>query len=64
MSLKAIGIPCKKIGKTGIIATISTKNTQNKKAICLRSELDALPIQEETQKDYSSKVNGVTCLWS
>ncbi|MDG1841173.1 MAG: M20 family metallopeptidase [Crocinitomicaceae bacterium] len=59
MALKAIGVPHKKIGKTGITAIISTQKTQSKSAICLRSELDALPIQEETQKSYSSKVNGV-----
>ncbi|MGL4451679.1 MAG: M20 metallopeptidase family protein [Sarcina sp.] len=46
--------------KTGIIATIEgEKNTlQNEKVIAARADMDALPIQEEVDWDFKSKVNG------
>lgn len=48
----------KRLVKTGIIALIEGKNP-NKKIIALRSDHDALPIQEENNIDYKSVNNGV-----
>lgn len=53
------GIPYKKgIVKTGIVALIEGKNSK-KKTIALRADLDALPIKEESNKEYISKNIGV-----
>jgi len=58
--LKKLKIPHnKEIGGTGVVALISPKNHSNSTAIALRADLDALPIQEETNKEYSSVVSGV-----
>ena len=43
--------------ETGIIATIEGKNPTDKE-ILLRADMDALPINEENEVDYSSKNNG------
>lgn len=45
-----------RLSETGVIAEISGKNcSENSKHIALRADIDALPIQEETNKPYSSK---------
>tara|TARA_R110001592_G_scaffold72804_5_gene222490 strand:+ start:4671 stop:5861 length:1191 start_codon:yes stop_codon:yes gene_type:complete len=48
----------KRLVKTGIIALIEGKNP-SKKIIALRSDHDALPIQEENELEYKSINNGV-----
>lgn len=48
----------KRLVKTGIIALIEGKNP-TKKIIALRSDHDALPIQETNEVDYKSVNNGV-----
>ena len=45
------------LGKTGIVAWIK-KGTSNK-AIALRADLDALPIEEKSGVEYSSKTKGI-----
>ena len=45
------------LGKTGIVAVINGKQ-QGTKQIGLRADMDALPIEENTQLDYSSKNSG------
>lgn len=45
------------LGKTGIVAVINGKQ-QGTKQIGLRADMDALPIEESTQLDYSSKNSG------
>ncbi len=42
------------VAETGILAQIQTNNTSGKKLV-LRSELDALPINEENEAEYASK---------
>ena len=44
--------------KTGIVALIEGRNA-SKKVIALRADLDALPIQESSNKEYKSKSDGV-----
>ena len=45
------------VGKTGIVGTL--KVGHGKKIIGIRADMDALPIEEETNLDYSSKNKGV-----
>ena len=51
------GVESKYIGGTGVVATIF--KGRECKTIAIRAEIDALPIQEETGKEYASKVSGV-----
>jgi hippurate hydrolase len=44
------------IGKTGIVASMTLGD--NKKTIGLRADFDALPIQEENNLEYKSRVEG------
>ena len=46
------------IGKTGVVGVINGQTNQSGKAIGLRADMDALPINEETGLDYSSKFPG------
>ncbi len=50
----------KNIAKTGILASIEGKKPSTKKAQCvlLRADMDALPVQEQTNLSYASKING------
>ncbi|MBM7554120.1 M20 metallopeptidase family protein [Thalassobacillus pellis] len=51
------GIPCQtKVGGNGVIATI--KGGKPGKKVALRADFDALPIQEENDVPYKSKVDG------
>ena len=47
------------IGKTGVVAIIKGKENKSGKVIGLRADMDALPIQEQTNLDYASKVPGI-----
>jgi amidohydrolase len=60
-TLTNLGIQHEKgVGDTGVVALISGENnTPNQSCIGLRSDLDALPIQEESNADYKSTVDGV-----
>ena len=46
------------IGKTGVVGVINGQTNQSGKVIALRADMDALPINEETGLDYSSKFPG------
>lgn len=56
--LTAIGIPFTVIATTGILGIIEGKHP-SKRVIALRADMDALPIVEENQIDYTSTKNGV-----
>ena len=57
--LTAYGIPFTSgLVKTGVVGLIKGKNP-NFKCIALRADIDALPIQELNDSDYSSKNKGV-----
>ena len=47
------------IGRTGVVAIIKGKENKSGKVIGLRADMDALPIQEQTNLDYSSNNPGV-----
>ena len=47
------------IGRTGVVAIIKGKKNISGKVIGLRADLDALPIQEQTNLDYASNIPGV-----
>lgn len=54
--LKELDIPFKTgFAKHGIVAEIGTGN----KVTALRADLDALPIEEESDKEYRSKISGI-----
>ena len=59
--LEKIGIPHEKnIAGTGVVGIIrGTHHSQNTPCIGLRADLDALPIHEENEVNYKSKVEGV-----
>jgi len=46
------------IGKTGLVAIIEGKKNTSGKVIGLRTDMDALPIHEKTDKEYASKNKG------
>ena len=46
------------LGKTGVIGVIRGENLGNNKSIGLRADMDALPIQENTNLPYASKITG------
>lgn len=59
---KLIEFGCNKvidgIGKTGVVGVINGKTNRTGKVIGLRADMDALPINEETGLEYSSKIPG------
>ena len=46
------------IGQTGVVGIINGKKNESGKTIGLRADMDALPITEETGKEYASKIDG------
>ncbi|HNQ60879.1 MAG TPA: M20 family metallopeptidase [Bacteroidia bacterium] len=48
----------RKLANTGLVAIVEGKNPA-KKVIALRADMDALPIQETNNTEYTSQVNGV-----
>lgn len=53
--LNSIGLEVKAMGGTGIVARFGL---EDRPAIALRSELDALPVEEQTGQPYTSKYPG------
>jgi amidohydrolase len=46
------------IGRTGVVGIIKGKTNNSGRTIGLRADMDALPIHEETGKEYASKTPG------
>ena len=46
------------LGKTGIVGIIKGKNSNSKKTIGIRADMDALPMTEKTNLPYASKNEG------
>ncbi|MEM7643956.1 MAG: M20 aminoacylase family protein [Pseudomonadota bacterium] len=46
------------IGRTGVVGVIHGKQDNSGKVIGLRADMDALPIHEQTGRDYASKTDG------
>lgn len=55
--LQSLGIPFKVMAETGVVALIEGKKSN--RVIALRADIDALPIQEENNTAYASKIPGV-----
>ncbi len=47
------------IGKTGIVGVIRGRKNGSGRVIALRADMDALPIEEKTGKDYASTIHGL-----
>lgn len=57
--LDTLGIPYQKnVAKTGIVGLIEVKGA--KKTLLVRADMDALPVQEETDLPFKSQVEGVS----
>ena len=57
-TLSTFGIETTRIGKTGLVGLIKGKGPEGK-VVALRADMDALPIEEKSNKDYASAVKGV-----
>lgn len=55
--LDKLKIPYRKAGNTSLIATL--KGDKSGKTIALRADIDALPVTEEADVDFKSKINGL-----
>jgi len=56
--LEEMGIPCEIKATTGVIGLLKGKNPA-KRIVALRADIDALPIKEENDIPYKSKIDGV-----
>ncbi len=54
--LRGLGLEPKRVAKTGVVALI--QGAQSGPTLLLRADMDALPIHEEKEVDYVSKVPG------
>jgi hippurate hydrolase len=57
--LQSFGIETHSLARTGVIGVLHGRNGPGGKAIMLRADMDALPIQEATGAHHSSKTPGV-----
>ena len=60
--LDSFGIPHERVGETGVYGWIDGKKTsasEDRRCIALRSDIDALPMEDLTENDYASTVKGV-----
>ncbi|MCM8823419.1 MAG: M20 family metallopeptidase [Candidatus Omnitrophica bacterium] len=55
--LKKLNIEVKRIAKTGVVGILNGK--KKGKCVAIRADMDALPIQEKTNKPYASKIYNV-----
>jgi amidohydrolase len=55
--LDNVGVKAKKIAKTGVVGALS--GNRQGRTILLRSDMDALPVQEETNLEFQSKNSGI-----
>lgn len=57
--LKSFGLQPERLGDTGVIATLKGTGGTSERTVLLRSDMDALPITEETGAAYASQNPGV-----
>ena len=55
--LDKLGIPWRAVGATGTVATL--EGTEKGHTVVLRSDIDALPVEEETGLPFASEVPGM-----
>lgn len=58
-ALTAEGIECRKIANTGVLAKIEGKRGNLRRAVVLRADIDALPIEELNDVEFRSENGGV-----
>ena len=58
-ALRNEGIPYRAIAGTGILAVIEGKRGNHQRAVVLRADIDALPIEELNEMEYRSENKGV-----
>ena len=58
-ALQSEGIPYRTIAGTGVLAIIEGKRGNHERAVVLRADIDALPIEELVDVEYRSKNKGV-----
>ena len=59
-TLKGLGIKIKRIAKTGVVGILEGSKRPGKgKVIAFRADMDALPIEEKTNKPYASRRKGI-----
>ncbi|MCL2548529.1 MAG: amidohydrolase [Symbiobacteriaceae bacterium] len=56
--LDSLGIPYQRVGATAVVGLI-TGGIPNDKCIAIRADMDALPITERTDLEYSSQIPGM-----
>ncbi len=59
-TLKQAGIGTKRLNKTGVVGLLSSPSSVlgSSRCIAFRADIDALPIEEKTNKPYASKMKG------
>ena len=55
--LEALGIETKRVGGTGVLGVL--KGSKKGKVVALRADMDALPVEEQSDVEFRSKVKGV-----
>lgn len=55
-TLRTLGIKTKRVAKTGVLGLL--EGSQEGKTVALRADIDALPIQDKKEVDYSSNTPG------
>ena len=58
-ALKAEGVACRPIATTGVMAIIEGERGNLRRAVVLRADIDALPIEELNEVEYRSECKGV-----
>ena len=58
-ALEKEGIACRAIAGTGVLAKVDGAKGNLKRAVVLRADIDALPIEEQTGLEYASQNEGV-----
>ncbi|TCO67686.1 M20 metallopeptidase family protein [Caldanaerobacter subterraneus] len=53
--LKSLGLEVKRLAKTGVVGLLKG---DGERTIAIRADMDALPIQEENEVEYASKIPG------
>src|SRR5690606_3586084 len=57
--LKSYAVDFEEVADTGVIAKIIGRKSANDSTVILRADIDALPIQEENDTDFTSQHEGV-----
>lgn len=57
--LKKLGISCKRMNPTGVLAEIRGMKGESSHCVLLRADMDALPVQEATGLEFASENAGV-----